>query len=130
MSDFTNWGFNNNQQSEQDNGYGSGNYFEPEQPESGLVQDGVDSAAETPTPADDESVGTTDEPTETGDKPKGKSKVRANRKPREKTMPHIEEQFGKKLIPLIKSLDDERVIALAKSFRVNQSFLSSSFTDH
>ena len=120
MPDFTNWGFNNNQQSEQNNGYGSGNYFEPEQspveePASGLVQDGVDSAAETPTPADDESAGTTDEPTETGDKPKGKSKARSNRKPREKTMPHIEEQFGKKLIPLIKSLDDERVIALAKA---------------
>ena len=122
MPDFTNWGFNNNQQSEQNNGYGSGNYFEPEQspaeeelPASELVQDGVDSAAETPTSADDESVGTTDEPTETEDKPKGKTKVRANRKPREKTMPHIEEQFGKKLIPLIKSLDDERVIALAKA---------------
>lgn len=126
MPDFTNWGFNNNnQQSEQNNGYGSDNYSEPEQSpveeeqqqpvSDSFSQDGVDSVAETPAPADDNAGDMVDEPAETEDKPKGKAKGRSNRKPREKTMPHIEEQFGKKLIPLVKSLDDERVISLAKA---------------
>lgn len=66
-------------------------------------------------PADGEDVNVDAESTETEDKPRGKGKGRSNRKPREKTMPHIEEQFGKKLIPLVKSLDDERVVSLAKA---------------
>ena len=66
-------------------------------------------------PADGEDMNVDAESTETEDKPKGKGKGRSNRKPREKTMPHIEEQFGKKLIPLVKSLDDERVVSLAKA---------------
>ena len=123
MPDFTNWGFNNNQQSGQDNGYGSDNYSEPEQfpveesqtESDSLNQESSEPVADVSAPADGEDMNVDAESTETEDKPKGKGKGRSNRKPREKTMPHIEEQFGKKLIPLVKSLDDERVVSLAKA---------------
>lgn len=123
MPDFTNWGFNNNQQSEQDNGYGSDNYAEPEQSSveesqtesDSLNQESSEPVADVSAPADGEDMNVDAESTETEDKPKGKGKGRSNRKSREKTMPHIEEQFGKKLIPLVKSLDDERVVSLAKA---------------
>ena len=111
MPDFTNWGFNNNQQSEQDNGYGSDNYAEPEQSSveesqtesDSLNQESSEPVADVSAPADGEDMNVDAESTETEDKPS------------EKTMPHIEEQFGKKLIPLVKSLDDERVVSLAKA---------------
>ena len=123
MPDFTNWGFNNNQQSEQNSGYGSTEYSEPESSSfdgeqsvsdsfnQNSVEPVVENDGET-VPVDEDAV---DQSAENEDKPKVKAKGRSARKPREKTMPHIEEQFGRKLIPLVKSLDDKRVISLAKA---------------
>lgn len=119
MPDF-NWGFNSNPQPEPDNSYND-TYAEPEQsyespePESSesVESESVENVETVEEPAEVEAEPAAEH--EDGEKPKGRAKGRGSRKPREKTMPHIEEQFGKKLIPLVKSLEDEHVIALAKA---------------
>lgn len=103
MPDFNGWGFNSQpQQDEQQdtNAYDGNTYADGREPDAANEQE--------PTAA--EPTGTETEP----DEKKTRAKGNGSRKNREKSFPHIEEQFGKKLIPLVKSLEDEHVIALAK----------------
>ena len=121
MPDFNNWGFNS--QPEQHDVYGLNDYTEPENDfaESNdmgyesAVSDEVEIDNEPSMPTEDEAESVVEESTDEEDGVKGKTKNRPARKTREKTMPHIEEQFGRKLIRLVKSLDDERVVSLAKA---------------
>lgn len=122
MPDFNNWGFNI-QQPEQHDNYGSDDYSEPENDfvesdgmEYGTpVQDEAEAEVEPSTMPEDENEIVAEESTDEDDVTKNKTKNRPAREARKKTMPHIEEQFGRRLIPLVKSLDDERVLSLAKA---------------
>lgn len=110
MPDFNGWGFNSQpqQDEQQDANAYEGNTYANEQEASDTSTDTV---------TEQEQTATAVEPDETETERDGKktrAKGNGSRRSGEKKFPHIEEQFGKKLIPLVKALDDEHVIALAK----------------